>query len=29
MPQVGFEATIPESERQQSNALDNAVAGIG
>ena len=29
MPPVGFEPTIPASERLQTYALDRAAAGIG
>jgi hypothetical protein len=29
MPAVGFEPTIPASERPQTHALDRAAAGIG
>jgi hypothetical protein len=29
MPPVGFESTIPASERSQTHALDRATTGIG
>ena len=29
MPPVGFETTIPESERPQTHALDRAAIGTG
>jgi hypothetical protein len=29
MPPAGFEPAIPARERQQANALDGAVTGIG